>query len=52
MLKDLSAVQFNEAFLANTGKEGAEITVNKELTDTVTGLTAEIGTLKAQLKAN
>ena len=48
---DLEA-KFNEAFLANTGKEGAEITVNKELTDTVTSLTAEIGTLKAQLKAN
>ena len=45
-------VKFNEALLANNGNSGAEITVNKELTDTVTGLTAEIGTLKAQLKAN
>ena len=48
---DLTA-KFNEAFLANNGKDGAEIIVNKELTDTVTGLTAEIGDLKAQLKAN
>jgi hypothetical protein len=48
---DLMA-KFNDALLANDGNSGAEITVNKELTETVTGLTAEIGTLKAQLKEN
>lgn len=48
---DLEA-KFKEAFLANTSKDSAEITVNKDLTDTVTSLTAEIGTLKAELKAN
>lgn len=48
---DLTA-KFNEALLANNGNSGAEITVNKELTATVTGLTEEISTLKAQLKAN
>ena len=44
--------KFNEALLANNSKDGAEITVNKELTNTVTELTEEINTLKAQLKAN
>lgn len=48
---DLTA-KFNKALLANNGKDGAEITVNKELTATVTNLTEEINTLKTQLKAN
>lgn len=47
---DLKA-QFN-SLLADKGNNSEMITVNKELTDTVTNLTAEVDTLKAKLKAN